>query len=129
MRATLAWAAAAQAQTRLRRSVDGMIYTLVATPTSNINVGVLTVTVAADAATAATSTGTKLHKNIETMWTQEYDTLAPVVPTFDIVATDNIINAARANRRTDRHDRSCHHRDPCASAARTMRVTAVRAGG
>ena len=74
--------------------VDGMIYTLVATPTSNINVGVLTVTVAADAATAATSTGTKLHKNIETMWTQEYDTLAPVVPTFDIVATDNIINAA-----------------------------------
>ena len=67
----------------------GEVYTLDVTPATG-HEGTLTVTVKAN---AVTSDLTDAANEVVVTATQEYDTLAPVTPTYDDVATDNVLIA------------------------------------
>ena len=74
--------------------VDGKRYTVVATPTSNIDDGVLTVTVMEGGATGTVTIG---RTSAAASYTQNYDTLRPAL-SFAQVAGDDVINI---NEQTD----------------------------
>ena len=65
-------------------------FTLVATPTVGINAGSLVITVPDGAAIGVSGTD---RNTLETTHEQDYDTLAPVVPSINVISLDDFINS------------------------------------
>ena len=64
-------------------------FALVVTPLPNTNTGRLTITVPANAATAVAGSG---RQNLAASHTQDYDTMAPAMPSIDVISQDGFIN-------------------------------------